>query len=159
MGAWRGSRRHVQSAEWRRIRRYRGGLAELAVERRSESCADVPGRRLWFVRQPQMGCTDEELQMKTAPLFTLVSAALLAQGRPIPFGSALDADQQILESQQLAKEILSAPDQQRRAKGDQHRTYDFRAAKKTVPYRLYVPTTWDGQSKLSLIVMLHGAGS
>jgi predicted peptidase len=106
-----------------------------------------------------MGSADEELQMKTAPLFILVSAALLAQGPPIPFGSALDADQQILESQQLAKEILSAPDQQRRSKGDQHRTYDFRAAKKTVPYRLYVPTTWDGQSKLSLIVMLHGAGS
>ena len=26
-------------------------------------------------------------------------------------------------------------------------------------YRLYVPTTWDGQSKLPLIVMLHGAGA
>ncbi len=28
-----------------------------------------------------------------------------------------------------------------------------------MPYRLYVPTTWDGQSKLPLIVMLHGGGS
>ena len=97
--------------------------------------------------------------MKTALLFTVVSGALLAQGQPIPFGSALDADQQILESQQLAKNALSAPNPQRRAKGDQHRTYDFPAAKKAMPYRLYVPTTWDGQSKLPLIVMLHGAGS
>ena len=28
-----------------------------------------------------------------------------------------------------------------------------------MPYRLYVPTGWDGQSKLPLIVMLHGGGS
>ena len=28
-----------------------------------------------------------------------------------------------------------------------------------MPYRLYVPTSWDGGSKLSLIVMLHGGGS
>ena len=28
-----------------------------------------------------------------------------------------------------------------------------------MPYRLYVPTTWDGQSKLPLILMLHGAGA
>ena len=28
-----------------------------------------------------------------------------------------------------------------------------------MPYRLYVPIAWDGQSKLPLIVMLHGGGS
>ncbi len=74
----------------------------------------------------------------------------------IAFGSALNADQQILESQQLAK-ATRAPEP--RAKGDQHRTYNFPAAKKEMPYRLYVPTKWDGQSNLPLIVMLHGAGS
>jgi hypothetical protein len=37
----------------------------------------------------------------------------------------LDTDQQILESQQLAKKILTASNPQRRAQGDQHRTYDF----------------------------------
>lgn len=94
-----------------------------------------------------------------AVLLTLASGVLLAQGPPIPFGSALDADRQIAESQNLAKHVLSAPNQQLRAKGDQHRTYNFPAANKTMPYRLYVPTTWDGQSRLPLIVMLHGAGS
>lgn len=74
----------------------------------------------------------------------------------IAFGSALDADQQILESQQLAKDITAA---QRRTKGDQHRTYYFPAAQKEMPYRLYVPTAWDSQSSLPLIVMLHGAGA
>ncbi|MBZ5576229.1 MAG: hypothetical protein LAP40_06705 [Acidobacteriia bacterium] len=85
--------------------------------------------------------------------------ALLAQAQPIPFGSALDADQQVAESQKLAKDLLSTPSSQLRAKGDQHRTYIFPAANKAMPYRLYVPTTWDGQSKLPLIVLLHGAGS
>ncbi|PWU11675.1 MAG: hypothetical protein C5B51_02130 [Terriglobia bacterium] len=55
----------------------------------------------------------------------MLCAELLAQGLPIPFGSALDADRQILESQQLAKDVLSAPNPRRRARGDQHRTYDF----------------------------------
>jgi len=99
--------------------------------------------------------------MKISPalLLTFVCGTLLAQGTPIPFGSALDADQQIQESQQLAKGILSIPNSQLRAKGDQHRTYNFPAAKKEMPYRLCVPTTWDGQSRLPLIVMLHGGGS
>ena len=95
--------------------------------------------------------------MKPTVLLVIFSSALAAQQTgPIPFGPALDADRQIAESQQLAKET-SAPPQ--RAKGDQHRTYYFAAAKTDMPYRLYVPTTWDGQSKLPLIVMLHGAGA
>jgi len=99
--------------------------------------------------------------MKTtsALLLIIVSASLLARAEPIPFGSALDADQQILESQQLAKSVLAGPNPQRRAKGDQHRTYTFPPAKNDMPYRLYVPTTWDGRSRLPLIVVLHGAGS
>jgi poly(3-hydroxybutyrate) depolymerase len=77
----------------------------------------------------------------------------------IPFGSALNADQQVQESQQLANTLSSSGNSQWRAKGDQHRTYRFPAANADMPYRLYVPTTWDGQSKLPLIVMLHGGGS
>ncbi len=99
--------------------------------------------------------------MRTAPavLLTLASGVVLAQGASIPFGSALDADHQIAESRKLAKDVLAAPSQQLRAKGDQHRSYNFPAANKATGYRLYVPTTWDGQSRLPLIVMLHGAGS
>lgn len=95
----------------------------------------------------------------SALLLTLVPGILLAQSAPIPFGSALDADRQMAESQKLAKDVLAAPSQQLRAKGSQHRTYSFPAANKATGYRLYVPTTWDGHSKLPLIVFLHGAGS
>lgn len=80
-----------------------------------------------------MGGSVEKLEMKTVPAlwFALLSGALWAQqSTPVLFGSALDADQQILESQQLAKALLSVRNPQRRAKGDQHRTYNFPGANK-----------------------------
>lgn len=80
-------------------------------------------------------------------------------GHPIAFGSGLDTDKQILESQELAKKLAVPSNTQWQAKGDQHRTYQFPDAGMDMPYRLCVPTTWDGHSRLPLIVMLHGAGS
>ena len=80
-------------------------------------------------------------------------------GQPIAFGSAIDGDQQVRDSLSLAKSIAAPGNPQWRAKGDQHRHYRFAAARADMPYRLYVPTAWDGHSKLPLIVMLHGAGS
>ncbi len=77
----------------------------------------------------------------------------------ITFGSAVDAREQVRESQALAQSIASPNDPQWRAKGDLHRKYHFAAANADMPYRLYVPTSWDGKSQLPLVVMLHGAGS
>ncbi|HEX7508642.1 MAG TPA: alpha/beta hydrolase-fold protein [Polyangia bacterium] len=62
-------------------------------------------------------------------------------------------------SQQLAKSLANPNSSQWQAKGDQHRTYHFAEANTDEPYRLYVPTNWDGQSKLPLGVFLHGSGS
>ena len=89
-------------------------------------------------------------------LLILFSWAAAQSAGPIPFGSALNADEQIAESQRLAKETTASHP---RAKGDQHRTYYFPAAKVEMPYRLYVSMSWDGQAKLPLVVMLHGAGA
>ncbi len=50
-------------------------------------------------------------------------------------------------------------DSQWRAKGDMHRKYHFPAADRDMPYRLYVPTSWDGKSRVPMIVFLHGAMS
>src|SRR5579872_4744882 len=80
-------------------------------------------------------------------------------GHPIAYGSGLNAEKQILESQELARKEAVPGNPQWRAKGDQHRTYKFPDANMDMPYRLYVPRTWDGHSQLPLIVMLHGAGS
>ena len=62
-------------------------------------------------------------------------------------------------AQQLATSLSAPGSAQWRAKGDQHRTYRFAEANTNAPYRLYVPTNWDGQSKLPLVMFLHGAGS
>jgi len=44
------------------------------------------------------------------------------------------------------------------AKGDQQRHYFFEAAGKDMPYRLYVPRSYDPQVGAPLIVALHGYG-
>lgn len=80
-------------------------------------------------------------------------------GNPIAYGSALDADKQIRESAELAKKDAAPGNPQWRAKGDQHRTYKFPDTGTDMPYRVYVPTSWDGHSELPLVVMLHGAGA
>jgi poly(3-hydroxybutyrate) depolymerase len=76
---------------------------------------------------------------------------------PISFGSALDADKQVADSEALARSFADPKNPQWRSKGDQHRTYKF--ADQDLPYRIYVPLSWDGQSKLPLVLMLHGGGS
>ena len=46
-----------------------------------------------------------------------------------------------------------------RATGDQHRQYVFPPTGQQLPYRVFVPPTWDGKSSLPIILMLHGGGS
>ena len=46
-----------------------------------------------------------------------------------------------------------------RATGDQHRQYLFAPTGQSMPYRVYVPTAWDGKAPLPIILMLHGAGA
>jgi len=62
-------------------------------------------------------------------------------------------------AQQLAKALANPGASQWQAKGDQHRTYHFAAANADEPYRLYVPTNWDGKTSLPLAMFLHGSGS
>ncbi|HEX5000293.1 MAG TPA: PHB depolymerase family esterase [Terriglobia bacterium] len=79
--------------------------------------------------------------------------------RVIPFGTALDPETQVRESRKLAEAAAAPGTPGWQAKGDQHRTYRSPGKDAPVPYRLYVPSTWDGKSKLPMVVMLHGAGS
>lgn len=43
--------------------------------------------------------------------------------------------------------------------GDLHREYVFSPTGETMPYRVYVPTAWDGQEALPVLLFLHGAGA
>ncbi len=43
--------------------------------------------------------------------------------------------------------------------GDQRAEYVFPPTGETLPYRFYVPTTWDRESALPILLFLHGAGA
>jgi len=86
-------------------------------------------------------------------------ARTVQNSRLIPFGTALDPATQMQESRRLADAAATPGSAQWQAKGDQHRTYRMPGKDAGVPYRLYVPQTWDGKARLPMIVMLHGAGS
>ena len=78
---------------------------------------------------------------------------------PISFGTTLDPSVQTATSQQLARQLASPSSASWRAKGDQHRTYRFAEADQNIPYRVCVPTKWDGTSNLPLVMFLHGASN
>ena len=79
--------------------------------------------------------------------------------RSVSFGTLLDPKAVMCAAQQLAKSLANPSSSQWRAKGDQHRKYRFPDANTDEPYRLYVPTGWDGKSSLPLAMFLHGSGS
>jgi poly(3-hydroxybutyrate) depolymerase len=60
----------------------------------------------------------------------------------------------VLQSSAFAQAADSA-----RPKGDQHREYTFVPTGQRMPYRIYVPTRWDGNSSLPIVLFLHGAGA
>ncbi len=80
-------------------------------------------------------------------------------GRPISFGTLLDPQAVVNAAQQLAASLADPSASQWRAKGDQHRSYYFANTDTEEPYRIYVPTDWDGESELPLVMFLHGGGS
>jgi predicted peptidase len=86
-------------------------------------------------------------------------AQLVGQQRPVAFGTLLDPQAVMCAAQQLAKSIINPSSAQWRAKGDQHRSYHFAGANTDEPYRISVPTNWDGKSNLPLAMFLHGSGS
>lgn len=79
--------------------------------------------------------------------------------RVIAFGTLLDSQAQVCESRALAESLAAPSASQWRAKGDQKRSYRFKAANADVAYRVVVPTSWDGNAKLPLVMFLHGAGN
>jgi predicted peptidase len=60
---------------------------------------------------------------------------------------------------QLSSEELAQQPQTPGATGDQGRHYYFADAKMEMPYHLYVPKKYDGNTPLPLIIGLHGAGA
>ncbi len=82
-----------------------------------------------------------------------------AGARPISFGTLLDAQAVVSSAQALAMSVADPSSPKWRAKGDQHRSYRFVESGRDEPYRIYVPTDWDGTTNLPLAMFLHGSGS
>jgi pimeloyl-ACP methyl ester carboxylesterase len=78
------------------------------------------------------------------------------------FGLGVDGSRDFLFAKEMAEStaVLEALERGEnplvRAKGDNERHYWFEEAGEIMPYRVYVPTTWDGQSQLPMVYVLHG---
>ncbi len=77
----------------------------------------------------------------------------------ISFGTSLDPEAVVSAARELAKSLADPTSATWRAKGDQRRTYRNAATGKDEPYRLCVPSSWDGTAALPVVMFLHGAGS
>ncbi|QQS04345.1 MAG: hypothetical protein IPK50_18950 [Fibrobacterota bacterium] len=82
-----------------------------------------------------------------------------AQTRSIEWGTTLEPRSALASAKALAKSVVDPTASNWRAKGDQKRTYRFAQAGVTSPYRLCVPSSWDGRSPMALVMFLHGAGN
>ncbi|NLT03768.1 MAG: hypothetical protein GXY09_07900 [Bacteroidales bacterium] len=76
--------------------------------------------------------------------------------RDIAFGTVVNPKEQVKASRKLAKELAKPGSATWRGRGDQKRYYHFPDANTDVPYRVCVPSSWDGKSKLPLVMFLHG---
>jgi predicted peptidase len=85
-----------------------------------------------------------------ALVLSFTASLATVQGQVVPARPGFGAP---IASDQLAKQP-----QTKNAKGDQQRHYYFEAAKQEMPYRLYVPPSYDPGKPSSLVVALHGYG-
>lgn len=92
-------------------------------------------------------------------VLALVQFPSAQETRVVAWGTRLDALTQSAESRTLAKSLLQPGAAQWRAKGDQRRSYRFEAANAVLPYRVCVPTSWNGRDALPVVMFLHGAGN
>lgn len=87
------------------------------------------------------------------------STATVGSEGVIAFGTDISPQQQVQKSKALAKKLANPQASNWQSKGDQKRTYFFDMADTIVPYRIVVPSNWDGKQQLPLVLFLHGGGS
>jgi len=73
------------------------------------------------------------------------------QVRAFDFRAVIDRALELLDAAEAGKDPLT------RAKGSIERHYWLPESARFEPYRLIVPTAWDGRSSLPLVVVLHGS--
>lgn len=102
---------------------------------------------------------------RSLSLLSLLAFLGFAQGalaqieRIVAWGTQIDPRTQSQESRALAQASAQPGSPDWRAKGDQLRRYRFPAVNAELPYRLCVPSQWNGRDPLPLVMFLHGAGN
>ncbi len=94
-----------------------------------------------------------------AVLAALPYAPKAQTDRIVSWGTLLHPDTVVAEARKLAQSLANPESPQWRAKGDLKRSYRFEAANATIPYRIVIPPSWDGTSKLPMLVFLHSGGA
>jgi pimeloyl-ACP methyl ester carboxylesterase len=77
-------------------------------------------------------------------------------GLPEKGPAVFDFAKELKDSAEILKALESGKDPLVKAKGDRERHYFFEEAREIMPYRVYVPTNWDGKKQLPMIFVLHG---
>jgi poly(3-hydroxybutyrate) depolymerase len=67
-----------------------------------------------------------------------------------------DFAKELKDSAEVLKVLEGGKDPLLRAKGDHERHYWFEEAGEIMPYRVYVPSTWDGKKQLPMMLVMHG---
>ena len=75
---------------------------------------------------------------------------------PIIFGTDIDAVAQMEASRELARTATIGPLPDSK-KNDRHYSYFFEEPAEAFPFRVCLPSSWDGKSKLPMVMFLHGA--
>jgi poly(3-hydroxybutyrate) depolymerase len=70
-----------------------------------------------------------------------------------------DFSAEVRNSMVLLKSLESGKDPLLRIKGEHERHYDFAEGGEIMPYRVFVPSKYDGKTRLPLVVVLHGSGA
>jgi len=70
-----------------------------------------------------------------------------------------DFSAEIRNSLALLESLESGKDPLFRAKGETQRNYEFTEAGEIMPYRVFVPSKYDGETALPFVVVLHGGGA
>ncbi len=64
---------------------------------------------------------------------------------------------EVSRSESVLKSLVAGKDPLYQAKGDNRRNYSFTEAGEIMPYRIFVPSKWDGKTKMPIVLALHGS--
>ncbi|WP_308238054.1 hypothetical protein [Phenylobacterium sp. J367] len=131
-----------------------GGTVLATATSTLDLVADLGGREAAVRRRLATVTAGEAARASVLYPFELAGFVQSGRREPerLPFAARLARSEAVLAGLERGQDIVV------RGTGDQARHYQFAEAGEIMPYRLYVPTDWDGREALPMAVVLHGGG-